>query len=191
MSAVTGVRLSENDKVLSLFLGKEALWSQKKHDLYAALVEKKFIIDTELENGITKVSVTAFGFTVSERHAEPFCALTLAAVASIKFLVQTRAGTVSLPKSNVPFSVAYHWFLRGLDIRRKSWPDTQYISPELGIVANKASLPDFLPEDLFKVVKDAPMAVMPRMVMTDRGQQVRYDWFAAGVDIMASDWEAF
>lgn len=190
MSAVTGVRLPENDRVLSEFLGKEALWSQKKHDLYAALVEKKLTIDTEFEDGITKVSVTAFGFTVSERHPEPFCALTLAAVKSIKFHAETLAGAISLPKSNIPFSVAYYWLLRGLDIRRKIWPGTQYISPELGLVADKASLPDFLPEELFKVVKGTPMAVMPRLVMTDREQQVRYDWFPAGVDIMASDWEA-
>ncbi|HBT4785559.1 TPA: hypothetical protein MB364_000861 [Klebsiella variicola subsp. variicola] len=62
---------------------------------------------------------------------------------------------------------------------------------ELGLVANKESISRYLPEELFKVVEDAPLAVMPRLVATDGEQQARYDWCAIGVDIMATDWEAF
>lgn len=191
MTGTTDTWLSEQDQVLSHFLGKEACWSKKKHELYAELVKKKFTIDTESDGGITTVSVTAFGFTVSARHSEPFQALTDAAVRALQFHDETLTGAISLPKEAIPFSVAYHWLLRGLDIRRTSWPKGKYISLALGLVADKGSVSSYLPDELFKVVDDTPLAVMPRLVATDGEQQARYDWCAIGVDIMAIDWEAF
>ncbi|MDV1095026.1 hypothetical protein RZQ20_22430 [Raoultella ornithinolytica] len=110
---------------------------------------------------------------------------------AVQFHYETCTGAISLPKQAIPFSVAYHWLLRGLDIRRSSWPKGKYISLELGLVAGKEGIASYLPEELFKIVNEAPFAVMPRLVATDGEQQARYDWCAIGVDIIATDWEAF
>lgn len=191
MAVTNHKKLVSHDQILSAFIGQKKDWCNNGHDLYAALVKKQFSIETAVEDGVTTVSVTAFGFTISARHSEPFTALADAAVKSIQFHALTRTGEISLPKIDITFMLALHWLLRGLDIRRKAWPKGKYISLELGFVAHTGNLASFLPGELFQVSEDVSIPVMPRLVATDGEQQARYDWCAIGVDIMATDWEAF
>jgi hypothetical protein len=183
--------LSEQDQVLSDFLGRRWDWSNQKHDFYTALVRKKFSVDTQIEGARTRVSVTAFGFTLSAVDEEPFKALAEAAVRTIRFHEATTNGDIQLAKESVTFATAYHWLLRGLDIRRANWPKGKYVSLIMGLVGDQSSVASFMPDELFQVVSGTSLPMMPRLVMTDGEQQARYDWCAIGVDIMATDWEAF
>lgn len=191
MAKAVEMVLSEQDQVLSNFLGRRLDWSNQKHDLYAALVGKKFIVDTQQEGESTRVSVTAYGFTITAVDNEPFKALAEAAVKTIQFHEATARGDIQLAKENVAFSTAYHWLLRGLDIRRSNWPKGKYVSLVMGLVGDCSSVASFLPDELFQVVSGTPLPMMPRLVMTDGEQQARYDWCAIGVDIMATDWHVF
>lgn len=191
MENISGLTLSNQDLVLSRFFGRELDWSNQKHELYAALVAKKFSVDSQAEGERTSVSVTALGFTISAVHEEPYKALAEAAVRTIQFHEETASGAIQLAKRNIAFSTAYHWLLRGLDIRRSSWPKWKYVSLVMGLVGDQGSVARFLPDELFQVVPGTSLPMMPRLVMTDGEQQARYDWCAMGVDIMANDWEAF
>lgn len=191
MAKAVEMVLTEQDQVLSNFIGRQLDWSNQKHALYAALVGKGFCVDTHPEDELTRVSVSAFGFTISAIDEEPFKALAEAAVKTIQFNEATVSGDIQLAKENVAFSTAYHWLLRGLDIRRANWPKGKYVSLVMGLVGDYSSVASFLPDELFQVVSGTSLPMMPRLVMTDGVQQARYDWCAIGVDIMATDWEAF
>lgn len=191
MAKAVEMVLTVQDQVLSNFIGRQLDWSNQKHALYAALVGKGLCVDTHLEDELTRVSVSAFGFTISAIDEEPFKALAEAAVKTIQFNEATVSGDIQLAKENVAFSTAYHWLLRGLDIRRANWPKGKYVSLVMGLVGDYSSVASFLPDELFQVVSGTSLPMMPRLVMTDGAQQARYDWCAIGVDIMATDWEAF
>lgn len=191
MAKAVEMVLSEQDQVLSNFLGHRLDWGNQKHDLYAALVGKGFNVDTHLEGELTRVAVSAYGFTISAIDGEPFKALAEAAVKTIQFHEATLNGDIQLAKENVTFSTAYHWLLRGMDIRRANWAKGKYVSLVMGLVGDYSSVACFLPDELFQVVPGTSLPMMPRLVMTDGEQQARYDWCAMGVDIMATDWQAF
>ncbi|HAH1189779.1 TPA: hypothetical protein HHG96_003727 [Escherichia coli] len=60
-----------------------------------------------------------------------------------------------------------------------------------GSVGSKEKLVEFLPEEAFDIVEDCDVMVMPRLVMMNGDLQAQTDWFAIGVDIIATDWEVF
>ncbi|EPS1616904.1 Thoeris anti-defense Tad2 family protein, partial [Escherichia coli] len=60
-----------------------------------------------------------------------------------------------------------------------------------GSIGSKEKLFEFLPEEAFDIVEGCDVMVMPRLVMMNGDLQAQTDWFATGVDIIATDWEAF
>ncbi|EIH4659301.1 hypothetical protein B6P79_003833 [Escherichia coli] len=182
---------AEEDLILSDFIGKRERWTQKREELYASLVRKGVNIETAKSGDMTVVSVGLHGVSVSAANHEPYVALSESMVRLIKFLKYTEANNVIIGKKNIPFSSAFYWIMKGLDARRASWPKGSYISMFRGCVDSKEKLVDFLPEEVFDIVEGCDVMVMPRLVMMDGDLQARSDWFAAGVDIIATDWEVF
>lgn len=191
MSVMTETTHSECDLVLSDFIGRKADWSNHGNELYVALVEKGFSVESAVHDEQTVISLTAFGFTISATHCEPSKALADAALKALRLHERTQAGIIGFPKTNTTFSMVLHWLLRGLDIRRRSWPKGKYISLVLGVAGSRKSISCFHPEELFTISEGVKVPMMPRLVMMDGELQSRYDWCATGVDIMANDWEAF
>ena len=175
---------AEEDLILSDFIGKRERWTKKREELYASLVRKGVNIETAQSGDMTVVSVSAI-------NHEPYVALSESMVRLVKFLKYTEANNVIIGKKNIPFSSAFYWMMKGLDARRTSWPKGSYISMFRGSIGSKEKLFEFLPEEAFDIVEGCDVMVMPRLVMMNGDLQAQTDWFATGVDIIATDWEAF
>lgn len=182
---------AEEDLILSDFIGKRERWTQKREELYASLVRKGVNIETAQSGDMTVVSVGLHGVSVSAINHEPYVALSESMVRLVKFLKYTEANNVIIGKKNIPFSSAFYWMMKGLDARRTSWPKGSYISMFRGSIGSKEKLFEFLPEEEFDIVEGCDVIVMPRLVMMNGDLQAQTDWFATGVDIIATDWEAF
>ncbi|MEF5314593.1 MW1434 family type I TA system toxin [Escherichia coli] len=191
MTVLANATDTEQDRILSEFIGRNERWSCMGDALYHALSNKGVNIETASKGDSHAVTVTVRGCSLTEVHPEPYVALAEAAVKLLKFHKQAVAGGLSIAKANIPFSVAIHWLMNGLDARRKSWPKGQYISLEPGCIESKDKMVSFLPEGIFNVQKGVKVSILPRLVMMDGALQARSDWFASSVDIMATDWEAF
>lgn len=185
--------LSEINRKLSDFLGEERDWSNHACDLYRALSQKGFSIDTEatVNTGCNDsvVRVTAYGFQISAKAETPGMALAKAMLKAIQFNGEVTGGVISIPKTRLTFSAALYWAMRGLVICRLSNWDAQ-IKLELGCTAAGGKIASYLPGEFFKVVDDQEMAIMPRLVATDCKKKIKYDWIPNSVDLMANDWEA-
>ncbi|HFF9392331.1 TPA: hypothetical protein ACGFEQ_002085 [Escherichia coli] len=108
----------EDDLVLSDFIGRRECWTQKREELYAALVRKGVNIETAQNGDMTVVSVGLHGVSVSAINHEPYIALSESMVRLVKFLKYTEANNVLIAKKNIPFSSAFYWMMKGLDARR-------------------------------------------------------------------------
>lgn len=182
---------AEADLILSDFIGQRERWTQKREELYASLVRKGVNIETAQSGDMTVVSVGLHGVSVSAANHEPHVALSESMARLIKFLKQTEANNVFIAKKNINFSAAMFWMMKGLDARRASWPKGSYLSMFRGSIGSKEKLFEFLPEEAFDIVEGCDVMVMPRLVMMNGDLQAQTDWFATGVDIIATDWEAF
>lgn len=182
---------TEEDLILSDFIGKRERWTQKREEIYASLVRKGVNIETAQSGDMTVVSVGLHGVSVSAINHEPYVALSESMVRLVKFLKYKEANNVIIGKKNIPFSSAFYWMMKGLDARRTSWPKGSYISMFRGSIGSKEKLFEFLPEEAFDIVEGCDVMVMPRLVMMNGDLQAQTDWFATGVDIIATDWEAF